>query len=404
MPANRLPVGRWAIVAALALAGGYQVIRSATAANYVVDRLDLAERAWPTNPSVAMALSMRDIGRSAAKGGGASAATVARAMTAARRAPLLAEPFLIKGAMAVAESRPADAERLFVEAKRRDPRSSAARYFLAMQYFATARPLQGLDETSVLTKLVSGGSTALVPGLVQYAREPGAVPNLRRMFAANRELRDGVLASLASDADNVELVMALAGRELGNDPADAPPWQADLIKSLVARGEFTRAHALWLKISGLSGSRRGLFNPQFAKLSPPPPFNWSLASGDFGVAEPGASGGLQIIYYGRADAEFATQLLLLPPGPYELRMQITRGAETALPSGLTWSLTCQGAQRLLQLPVAGRAGISRALVGRFTVPANCPAQLLKLSGTAREFAESEQAMIDNLQLIGLAPK
>lgn len=402
--AKRLPVLRSIFVAALALAGAFQVVRSAAAAKFVDDRLDLAERAWPANPSVAMAMSMSEIGQSAAKRQGASPSSIARAMAAARRAPLRTEPFLIAGAIAVSETRPAQAERLFVEAKRRDPRSSAARYFLAQQYFATRRPLQGLEEASVLTRLVSGGSTALVPGLTQYARAPGAVLNLRRMFAGNRELRDGVLAALASDANNAGLVLALAGSDVGRSSSEvAPAWQGALLKSLVARGDFAQAHALWSRFSGVHPGRTGLFNPQFARLSAPAPFNWSLLSSDFGVAEPAAPGGLQIIYYGRADAELASQLLLLAPGAYELRMQVTRDAENEQPSGLAWSLSCQpGTQRLLALPLVGRAGVARSMIGRFTVPANCPAQLLSLSGSARDFAESEQTVIANLKLIGLA--
>lgn len=402
--AKQLPVLRAIFVTTLALTGAFQVVRSAAAAKYVDDRLDLAERAWPAHPSVAMAMSMSEIGQSAAKQRGASRLSVTRAMAAARHAPLRTEPFLIEGAMAVSEARPAQAERLFIEAKRRDPRSSAARYFLAQRYFASQRPLLGLVEASTLTKLVSGGSTALVPGLTQYAQAPGAVPNLRRIFAGNRELRDGVLVALASDANNAGLVLALAGSDEERLNSDvAPAWQGPMLKPLVARGDFAQAHALWSRISGSPPGRTGLFNPQFAKLSAPPPFNWSLFSGDFGLAEPAPAGGLQIIYYGRADAEFASQLLLLAPGTYELRMQVTRDAENEQPSGLAWLLTCQPrSQRLLALPVVGRAGIARPLSGRFTVPVNCPAQLLSLSGSARDVAESEQVLIANLQLIGLA--
>jgi hypothetical protein len=37
--------------------------------------------------------------------------------------------------------------------------------------------------------------------------------------------------------------------------------------------------------------------------------------------------------------------------------------------------------------------------GAFTVPTNCPAQLLQLSGAAREFTASEQAVITDLELV-----
>jgi hypothetical protein len=40
------------------------------------------------------------------------------------------------------------------------------------------------------------------------------------------------------------------------------------------------------------------------------------------------------------------------------------------------------------------------LSGRFTVPPGCAAQRLRLSGVAREFAASEQAVVSRLQLRG----
>jgi hypothetical protein len=319
---------------------------------------------------------------------------------------LRSEPFLIAGAVAIAEAQPARAERLFVEAKRRDPRSAAARYFLAQQYFSTGRPVLGLEEASVLTRLVSGAGTALVPGLAQYARAPGAIPNLRHIFAGNPDLRDGVLTALASDADNASLLMALAGRDDSRGRTEAPPeWQAVLLKSMVARGDFTKARALWSHLSKVRADRTGLFNPRFAKIAAPAPFNWSLQSGDFGVAEATATGGLQIIYYGRTDAEFASQLLLLAPGSYDLRMRVMRDAQPDQSSGLAWTLTCQPtSQHLLALPFTGSGGAEQRWSGRFTVPANCPGVLLALRGTAHEFAQSEQATVDQLQLIGPASR
>lgn len=401
LTASRKLVLRWVIVCLVALAAAFQVVRSAAVTLFVPARPELAARFWPGHPRVAMAVSMAEIGHSAARGQPASPKTMARVREAARRAPLAVEPFLIEGAIATATARAGQAERLFVESKRRDARSPAARYFLAQHYLSTGRIVEGLNEAAVLTRLVPAGMAALVPGLAQYARTPGAVPNLRRMFALEPRLGGDVLALLARDADNAELVGALAGDPVGRaSPPGAPPWSAQLLRTLLERGERDRAYALWLRVSGLRQKTPGLFNPQFLTITAPPPFNWTLSSGDFGVAEPVAPGSLQIFYYGRADADFATQTLLLSPGSYELRMQVTRDTDKDGPSGLSWSVACQpGGRTLLQLPVTGASGPASPLGGRFVVPANCSAQLLKLDGTAREFTVSEQVVIANLQLV-----
>ena len=398
MASTRPSLPRLLIVLILALVAAYQVARSAMVTAFVARQPELAARAWPGHPRVLLAGAMGEIGRSAAAGQAASPATVAQAMAAARRGPLLTDPFLIQGAAALSKGDTAAAEALFREARRRDPRSAAARYFLAQQYLMSGRPLEGLAEAAVLTRLVSGGASALIPGLVQYAHEPGAVPKLRQMFAANPGLGDGVMAELARDASNASLLMELAGDEVGTDKAAIPDWQARLVASLIERGDYAEARALWLRMSGLRVGTDGLFNPQFARLAAPAPFNWTLASGKFGVAEPLPSGKLQLIYYGRDNAEFATQLLMLAPGPYELTMQVRREGAGDGPSHLGWTLTCQpGKRRLLDLPLA-KADAAGALAGRFTVPADCPAQWLVLGAVAPEFARSEQVTISNLKL------
>ena len=399
MTSTRPSPVRLLVVVLLALLAAWQVVRTAVAANYVASNPERAARAWPNHPRVALAASMGEIGTAAAAGHAASPATMARAMQAARRGPLLTGPYLIRGAEALSRGDTAKAEALFREARRRDPRSAAARYFLAQHYLLSGRPVEGLGEAAVLTRLVKGGDSALVPGLVQYAKEPGAVPPLRRMFAANPVLGGLVLETLARDASNASLVVELAGDGAQPKGAAAPAWQAQLLASLIARGDYAKARALWLRISGLPARPPGLFNPQFARLSAPAPFNWTFGSGKFGFAEPNA-GKLQLTYYGRDDAEFASQLLLLTPGTYELRMQVKRDGAGKEPS-LRWTLTCQPAERpLLDLPLAQAKEPAGVLAGRFTVAANCPAQRLVLKATAGEFAASEQATISALQLVG----
>ena len=387
---------RIAIVAALALGCVFQVVRSAAEARFIEDRPDLAARAWPGHPQVQLSLSMAEIGRRAGAGQPASPQSIERAMRAATRAPLAIEPFLIQGAVETAAGKPA--EQLFVEAKRRDPRSAAARYFLAQYYLGTGRIAAGLAETAVLSRVVPGGGAALVPGLAQYARSPGAVANLRRVFAGNPALAEQVLVLLARDAANADLGMALAARAAAPG-APAPAWHGPLLGALVERGDYRRAYELWRRLSGVSGPRGALFNSEFTASTAPPPFNWALASGEFGVAEAISPDGLQIIYYGRANGEFASQTLLLEPGDYVLEMQVEREGDAAAASGLGWYVDCAlGSRRLLALPLGGAPGAARPLAGRFTVPAACPAQRLRLIGTARDFSKSEQAKVRGLRL------
>lgn len=394
-------VGKVAIVA-LALAGAVHVVRSSIVQHSVAARPEMAARVWPSHPRVELALAMAEIGTAANKGEAPGPASVDRVDAAARRAPLSAKPFLIHGAIAQSKQQAKRAEQLFVEASRRDPRLSAARFFLAQIYLTSGRHDEGLRHAAVLDRLVSPGSGTLARAIVQYAKVPDAVPTLRRMFANDRVLRDAVLAELARDAANFDLIMAFAGKnDLGSSAArDVPLWHGSLLRSLIEQGEFVRARDFWMRVSGLRSAPEGIFNTRFAKLAAPAPFNWTFGSGDFGFAEPANGGGLQIIFYGRSDAEFATQTLLLAPGPYQLGMRVMRTSDGGGGSGLAWTVACNGTKKpLLNLALGEIDNATQPIAGRFTVPAGCSSQTIRLIGKAREYAPSEQVTITGLRLI-----
>src|SRR5690606_26043703 len=116
-----------------------------------------------------------------------------------------------------------------------------------------------------------------------------------------------VLSVLAVDPANAELVLALASNSRNPDP----DWRRPLVTGLAASGAYAKAHALWARLSGVRPVR-GLFNTAFETSSAPPPFNWSFPETGDGIAEPDGKGGLTVLYYGRANAVLASQLLSLP--------------------------------------------------------------------------------------------
>lgn len=398
-------LARAVIVGGLALLGSAQVVRTAIVSAYGRARPAVAERIWPGHPRIDFALAMAEVGQAAAAGQRAvPGPTLGRVERASNAAPLAAEPYLIKGALAKTNGRDALANRLFLEARARDPRSAAARYFLAERYLASGRAADGLTEVSVLARLVPGGSQLLIPGLVQYARQPGSARYLRATLAANPEIGEAVLAILATDASNADLVLRIAGPlKAGDEGGPRPAWQGKLMSALVDKGEFARARQLWAQVSSIPpATSSALVNRGFARINAPPPFNWSFGSGSFGVAEPAGGGNLKVIYYGREDAELASQLLLLAPGQYRLQMQALGDAGGS--SGLIWSVTClPGKTRRASVPLKGATPGGKRLGTTFSVPSQaCAAQWLKLTGTAKEFAKSEQATIGRFDIAPVA--
>lgn len=308
---------------------------------------------------------------------------------AARRAPLAPEPFLVRGVALQLAGKEADAGGAFAAARDRDPRSAAAHFFLADHYGHIGQPDLAMTELGRLVRLVPGSSSRLAPQIAAAAREPGALPAARALIADNPQLRDDLLLVLAGDAANADLVAALA-------PAGGGPWLSPLVGRLVAAGEYQRARSLWqrgrLANSGQTGS--GLTDPDF-RLRDKPPFGWSLASGNSGVAEPFQGGGLHVVYFGRDRLVAASQLLLLPPGHYLLSYVAASDGELA---SMQWVASCDRGGAILGSAALGIAGARGRAAMAFAVPANCPAQRLKLIGSPGDTATTLDVRLSSLQL------
>jgi hypothetical protein len=385
MPPRGVPGAvRVATIAVAAALLALQVIRTAA----VADRESSPGPAialWPSHPRIMVDRTLLAIAQSAASGEAASPEIEAAVRRVAVKAPLSPDPFLIAGAVAETRGRGNAAERLLLAARDRDPRSRGTRFLLAERFIRTGRVAAGLMEMQALVNLQSRGLEAFRPALVDYARTPGAVPELRAFFAKNPDVEAATLTVLASDAANAELVLALAtGAQSESD------WRPTLIASLASAGQYERARALWTQFYRLRPGS-GVFNPSFADVPAPPPFNWSFPPTTEGVAESDGKGGLDILYYGRTNAVLASQLVLLSPGRYRLAVTTSGSA----PGGaVRWNVRCADPQQdLLVLSVRGAT-----TAGDFSVPANCPAQWLELQGVAGESPRTIELTIRGLHL------
>lgn len=352
---------------------------------------DRAETLWPTHPAVVTDRALLAIAKTAARGQAPPQSLNRDIRQIAVRAPLSPDPFLIKGAIAKTHGEGAAAEALLTEAKIRDPRSRGARYLLAERYFETGRMTAGLVEMQVLVGLQPQGASALVPALVDYAKTPGAVSQLREFFRHHQLTEAGVLSILAADPANADLVMSLAT----NSHNPEPDWRQVLVTQLAAAGQYDKAYDSWVRLTG-APPHRGLYNARFAALSPPPPFNWTYADTAEGVAEPGDQGALDVLYYGRVSAVLASQLMPVLPGSYRLGMKVA--ASDGETTAIRWKVRClPGEAVLFELPL--REG---ATSGTFTVAQTCKAARLELVGVAGDVPATTQLSISGLSLDAVA--
>lgn len=331
---------------------------------------------------------MKDVGTAAGKGEEPGSQTLFKLRQLAARQPLSWEPFLVEGAIELRKGKLVRAGNLIESARDRAPRSPAARYLLADVYLKSNRPLQAMGEMAVLNRLVPAASVQLAPSLAGYARTPGAIPQIRQILASYPELETPLLAKLSWDPNNADLILSLASKKRAAGPA--PDWQRLMLTTLVNNGQYEKAFAIWQRLAGVPNLRGGFYDPGFVETSAPPPFNWQLAQGAGGVAERN-SGELQILYFGRDNAELASQVLLLPPGRY--RLQMTLSGE--LPQAASWRVTCLPANRdIASIPLAktGPAG------GEFNVPGDCKAQRVTLAAQASDLPDSVDFRISDLRL------
>lgn len=337
------------------------------------------------HPAVLRDRLMLDSSIAARAGQPLSAEALERLRALARGRPIAADPFLLAGAGEQMAGDLRHAERLYVEARRREPRSSAARFLLADLYLRTARPTQGLVEMLALSRLQPGAAGPLGPALAGYAGQPGAVELLAPLVGADPSLRQAMLIKLAEDPANVPHVLRLAPARAPGEPFR--PWEGRLLEGLVATGAFGRAETLWMKLTG--NSRTGLVNdPRFRTRQALPPFDWALYAGSAGVVEAGKANGLNVYHYGREPMLAARQLVRLAPGSYILRSKVS---PTPRDVRLAWNVSCFGGGLLATVPL-GRGPT------RFTVPSNCAAQWLDLQAAPDEGGQSLEVRITEVAI------
>lgn len=393
MAGDNAMMSRRLLVPVLALLLGVQILRNSAVAGLTERHPDLAARIWPDHPDVEISRAKAEIGSLAARMKPIPPGAFDTMESAARKAPLAPEPYMVLGARAQLSADQSRSLQAFSAAVARDPRSLAAHYLLADALLKAGDAGRGLREVGFVARLAPTEVANVVPFVAAYAKDRRNWLQLRKLFVSNPALERTVLTVLAADASNTDTVIALA-----NKIQRAPRWLPILLNSLVAARQYGRARAIWASAAQVRNGADRLYDGDFAEGKAPTPFNWVLTSSGVGLAERGARGGLHVIFYGREDGLLARQLLLLTPGRYRLSMTVTAKATDA--HALSWSIRCDGSDvpiAAIPLDVAGSHPWS------FAVPAGCPAQWLQLSGVSTDVARQSEATIRKLRLVPERP-
>jgi len=386
---------RTILVSVTAVLAGSVVVRNAVVAQYAETRPELAARIWPSHPASKLWSGLTQIGLNARERKPVGPVILGTIRDAAAKSPLAPEPFLVRGVEAQLSGHPSLAREAFLAAKLRDGRSIPARYFLAEQYFRSGDAAHGLREIALLARMVPNGVAGLAPFIATYAKDGRNRPQLLSLFRSDPQLEEAALTTLAADAGNADLVL-----ELANSSNRPPLWADRLLGTLVAAGQFEKAHGIWARLAHIAPSSSQLvFDPGFRGSNAPPPFNWTLTSSTVGLAERQPGGRLHVIFYGQEDGVLANQLLVLAPGRYRLAMDLTGDLSHA--GSLSWTVTCRveygiGVSLRLSDSKLAPQGVM------FDVPADCPAQQLQLVANAPELPQQADITVSGLNLSRVA--
>jgi hypothetical protein len=387
-----------ALLLAVAIFIGWLCVRAAALEVFSRNNPAVVAALAPNDPRVTTGLAGIEFGL---RNGAVTPATTRRVAETLKDLPLGHDPFFFAGLGRLVGGDERAALPLIREARRRNPRSRMARLVYLDQVLRAGQVEEAAIEIAALTRLVPEAGRVLVPELGKYAVDPRTAPALIQALRPDPKLRNAVLEQLARSGADPEAVLRLA--------ASGPPspesegvldWQRLLLTALIEKGQVARARGLWSQFSGVGAeqSRQSVYDGGFRGLAGPAPFNWQFTESSAGVAELTKAPALQVEYYGRAEAELAGQLLQLGPGRHALSLAAAGNAPKS-GGGIAWVLTCLGSKApIATLPIANLTYAPKRLAASFAVPANCPAQWLRLIGTPAEFPAAHSITLSDLRI------
>jgi hypothetical protein len=240
----------------------------------------------------------------------------------------------------------------------------------------------------------------LFPVLVAATANDGILGPLGALLNTRPPWRRAFLEQLVAGPPDAARFVQLTGIIAGSMNEDEKSLTAQAMRQMVDRRQYQAAAGVYRLLARTPPQlvRNGAFDRPNAY----PPFDWLLQSGaDLGAEqlplEGGTEGRLRIYGVSGGGGLVARQLLLLPPGRYQIAALITPG-DDARPAPLSWSVQCTNEQStlLLRQELAPAARPSRPTVS-FSVPAGgCAAQWLDLSLRSDFQPRAAASMVDDI--------
>ncbi len=376
------------LLIALCVWGGCLAIRGAADGLFEVRRPALAAAFWPAS---AEALANLAQARIVAAGGSVDATARALSTAALQRSPASATPLVLAGLAASERGDMATAESLMLAARARDPRDATVCYWLLDHFVRNGRYAAAMAQVGGAIRLRDGAAAPVFALVATLAAIPAAREAVRAELATDPFWRNGFFQGQATVADPASLLALLQSIPPARDPAAARLERQAVLRAMVDRGAYASAYAAWLAF--LPPAQRpmpgAVYDPDFAGLEGPPPFNWRLQTGDDTAVAIGTHG-LSIAYAGEQAAVLAEQYLVVPPGAY--RLSIAARGHGASDRLVTRVVCARDASVLASIPASTSQSTNVAISPR------CGAVQLQIAAESRIPRETAQAIISTIRL------
>lgn len=340
----------------------------------------------------------------------------AEALAELRAQPLDGRAYRVLARVAAAQGdAPLAAQRL-AQALRYAPRDLQTRAMAADEALARGAQAEAAAHLDALLRMEPALGEALYPQLTVMALTPAGREALLPRLAARPPWRVEFMPELvrrAPDVSGLEPLWVALQSQGGLAPAES----SALLDRYVAERRWDEAYRVWLRLlpAGRRTSLRAPTDGDFESAAVAgAPFEWRIPAGDgveAGVVPlpDGTGHGLRLVFTGsRQPYEGVRQLLLLPGGRSYVLHWRSRLESLDTPRGLQWVLSCanDATQVLLDGPLERGTHGWQDHEQRFTVPAGCAAQWLKLGLSARIASENQAvgaAWWDDVDILDATP-
>jgi hypothetical protein len=317
------------------------------------------------------------------------------------QSPALASPIVLAALDAEQSGDSKRAERLMVQAKARDPRSTITRFWLLDRYMRTGRYALALDEVGPALRLRRQAMTVIMTVLATLANEPEFQAALAKKLASAPYWRTSFFqaASQETDPDVLLSLLASSRGELPDQKMEAE--QKYVFQKMIEADDGVRAYRAWKSMlpARYRGRANGIYDSNFARWPGAEPFNWVVEDSEIGISRMVAAGdlpqgsALNVRYFGSTAGVLAEQYVHVPPGNYRLSAVARRRSQGATGGRLNLQARCAPGEVIASVLLDPIGPGLRRFSAPLTVGPNCHILRVSITGLPGELFSEIEAQV-----------